>query len=313
MSKQTILDEASQKLIQHKNTTEIQLKNLINFYEKHGQEFKKWWLNLDLEKKKKILMEISNHSIPQGDEDPEYSKTFSFVLTPELTIGYMTKNNGKDLFETIEAYVYNNEAMYEKELIRFRTVKKNLGKSFVIDGYNDNAFIIQGKWYNFTEKARQKDMKEIDKWIEMGIAIEGTVYGAIEVRRGYLISTFTLLADEYQDLELGEKIQNKLTLHGGAYLKKCFNCDKIESKDQKFLICDGCKMAFYCSKECQKNNWKNHKKYCSKSIKTCYYCKKIEEIEKDFKVCSACHQAVYCSKDCQVQHWKIHKKDCKKV
>jgi hypothetical protein len=39
------------------------------------------------------------------------------------------------------------------------------------------------------------------------------------------------------------------------------NCDACD-KECSPLACAKCRQAFYCSKECQKAHWKNHKKYC---------------------------------------------------
>lgn len=41
--------------------------------------------------------------------------------------------------------------------------------------------------------------------------------------------------------------------------KKCENCQVI---DQKLLICTGCRIIYYCGRECQKAHFKNHKLKC---------------------------------------------------
>lgn len=43
----------------------------------------------------------------------------------------------------------------------------------------------------------------------------------------------------------------------------CQNC-KNKGKDLflKFFLCNKCKLVFYCSEECQQNNFIKHKKYC---------------------------------------------------
>ncbi|KAJ7741459.1 hypothetical protein DFH07DRAFT_943574 [Mycena maculata] len=42
----------------------------------------------------------------------------------------------------------------------------------------------------------------------------------------------------------------------------CATCYKPEPKSPKFSRCGACQEAVYCSKECQKKDWKNHKKPC---------------------------------------------------
>jgi hypothetical protein len=41
--------------------------------------------------------------------------------------------------------------------------------------------------------------------------------------------------------------------------EKC--CNRIDLK-----YCRGCKIVFYCSKECQRSEWSFHKRFCSKSL-----------------------------------------------
>jgi len=46
---------------------------------------------------------------------------------------------------------------------------------------------------------------------------------------------------------------------------KCayFKCQKVESKLREFKACAKCKVAFYCSRKCQKRHWKNgHQESC---------------------------------------------------
>ncbi|KAI0323316.1 hypothetical protein GY45DRAFT_1332621 [Cubamyces sp. BRFM 1775] len=44
----------------------------------------------------------------------------------------------------------------------------------------------------------------------------------------------------------------------------CRNCNKPPSmiKGEKFLMCTGCKIALYCSKACQQEDWGRHKPQC---------------------------------------------------
>jgi len=46
--------------------------------------------------------------------------------------------------------------------------------------------------------------------------------------------------------------------------KKCDNCSKHESDPEKPLkACSKCQSAHYCSRECQKADFKKHKKVCA--------------------------------------------------
>ena len=41
--------------------------------------------------------------------------------------------------------------------------------------------------------------------------------------------------------------------------RKCCNTCHISGKFKK---CSGCEKVYYCSKECQRQDWKEHKKTC---------------------------------------------------
>ena len=47
--------------------------------------------------------------------------------------------------------------------------------------------------------------------------------------------------------------------------KECNKCkSKIGEGGKKLKLCSGCKDVYYCSIECQKSNWKEHKPLCKK-------------------------------------------------
>lgn len=52
-----------------------------------------------------------------------------------------------------------------------------------------------------------------------------------------------------------------LTLTGEKYKDICLACGK---KANNMKRCSGCKVSNYCSKKCQKKDWKNHKPICKK-------------------------------------------------
>jgi len=39
-------------------------------------------------------------------------------------------------------------------------------------------------------------------------------------------------------------------------------CDRRENSENQFEICSRCRIARYCSKKCQKKDWKKHKRSC---------------------------------------------------
>jgi hypothetical protein len=54
--------------------------------------------------------------------------------------------------------------------------------------------------------------------------------------------------------------------HHSIMLMKCFSCDSTESADFAFSSCKACRNIFYCSRVCQRENWKEHKQICKSLI-----------------------------------------------
>jgi hypothetical protein len=68
-------------------------------------------------------------------------------------------------------------------------------------------------------------------------------------------------------LQLQAQTSNQCTsLAGMRHL--CRACSKEPEEGEKLLACSRCKTAHYCSKECQKSDWKTHKQICIASAVT---------------------------------------------
>eukprot|EP01083_Nonionella_stella_P114864 339987_1 len=90
---------------------------------------------------------------------------------------------------------------------------------------------------------------------------------------------------------------------GSLMIDRCLNCNADASK-----TCIGCKLARYCSKKCQKRDWKynDHRSICPGKNDRCLNCNADAS-----KTCIGCKLAQYCSKKCQKIHWNgVHRSIC---
>ena len=100
-----------------------------------------------------------------------------------------------------------------------------------------------------------------------------------------------------------------------TYQEYCITCKK--ATDER---CSICKAAFYCSSECQENDWKAHQKQCAKLKEHKYFgdqmryycsrrgCKTITS--KPISCCPACKIFKYCSQACQQADLLQHQLIC---
>lgn len=104
----------------------------------------------------------------------------------------------------------------------------------------------------------------------------------------------------------------------------CNKCRVVEEEGTEFQQCGGCKYVSYCSKACQKEQWKAHKKSChryrhrkeiiaTKGFLACAFCNRAEPITcSDFtsSVCESCCKVFYCDRACRLQHQAEHQLVC---
>ena len=71
----------------------------------------------------------------------------------------------------------------------------------------------------------------------------------------------------FQTKEDAENINNKLDVLGcigkvsTIQVHSCANCGKHDF-EKIFKVCSKCRNPKYCSKECQRENWNEHKHHC---------------------------------------------------
>ena len=60
-----------------------------------------------------------------------------------------------------------------------------------------------------------------------------------------------------------QRVIDASTVQGRPTCARAF-CQRLGSDEKKFLRCSRCRLAFYCSPECQRADWKYHKMVCGR-------------------------------------------------
>lgn len=74
--------------------------------------------------------------------------------------------------------------------------------------------------------------------------------------------------------------------------RECWHCHKTEERALEiYKRCGNCREAIYCSRECQKSDYKGHKKFCAEKLEerkktlqkdTIVFVEKVREVGKQF-------------------------------
>lgn len=119
----------------------------------------------------------------------------------------------------------------------------------------------------------------------------------------------------------------------------CDGCQQFGDKDA--LQCGTCKKVRYCSRECQKKAWPEHKSRCTEPLRSCVWesasalaeelmesvpvketpksgpideshkCAECGFLSAGATLCAGCREVYYCDEECQNVHWRDHKAACR--
>ena len=99
---------------------------------------------------------------------------------------------------------------------------------------------------------------------------------------------------------------------GGRGMRHINQCKLCGKTGRNLLRCSRCRIAHYCSSECQVADWKKeHKNEC---VEPLFHCENCGKKGAGMLRCARCKVARYCNEKCQRQHWKNggHKQQCNK-
>jgi len=165
-----------------------------------------------------------------------------------------------------------------------------------------------------------QDIRMQRKWLKAAARM-----GSQEADEGLSDESIALMKTKAV-LEMNQK------LNGSHLPPECSFCVSPEPPGQPFLFCGRCRLAKYCSKECQTEHFRNgHKADCKANVaqKKDFHdnylqsllgcdapgCTRLQQEDGSAcKQCSGCKYMKYCSKECQKAHWKAgHKHECEGI
>eukprot|EP00555_Chaetoceros_dichaeta_P002627 CAMPEP_0198249684 /NCGR_PEP_ID=MMETSP1447-20131203/1129_1 /TAXON_ID=420782 /ORGANISM="Chaetoceros dichaeta, Strain CCMP1751" /LENGTH=418 /DNA_ID=CAMNT_0043934371 /DNA_START=135 /DNA_END=1391 /DNA_ORIENTATION=- len=85
------------------------------------------------------------------------------------------------------------------------------------------------------------------------------------------VKYISLLSKEDMSSRTHESLVKKMPKIGKGYMRErngkrvCMYCKRVGSDGTDLVCCAKCSIAFYCNAQCQKTDWKRHKKWCGKS------------------------------------------------
>jgi hypothetical protein len=150
--------------------------------------------------------------------------------------------------------LWQNELLLKKlESVVYKENQRGMLRLQVNDTLSSCEFIFQ-KMEVPEKGVSPKYLRSYDIKTQIPIFYEYSK-GGLE-KYGYVLVT---LPEVITKKSFDQQIKERLSY------KSCSNCSERYTTMQK---CLGCESVYYCNKECQKNDWKRHKKDCKKDTVT---------------------------------------------
>ncbi|KAJ3328392.1 hypothetical protein HDU76_010034 [Blyttiomyces sp. JEL0837] len=259
--------------------------SLIKFWSEHHQTFKSTWKQMTPQTRRNFLKTVSpmlpeSRSQPyamMGNEKVDVSGAAN--LLPELCLDVLildedmgddvTKREyGKGMIALFDRWCSTEWGLHAHAMDSFDYIRRLLEanqigtrgpltpKKFVMMIEGD----MFGQAFDFTAKASGSDFGRMMEWREQGVVAFGHEFDLVFDRLSYLLSPVAQFVDEFRQEVLGSSSENKV-VRAAIGCQKCGIATKPDNTPLK--ACNNCKAAFYCSRECQKADWKSHKKVCT--------------------------------------------------
>jgi hypothetical protein len=179
---------------------------LVQYWDRHNKLFNIWWLNLNSNNQKQILLK----AIPDIPENPNNSSNdinvkFTDIILPELTLQGLLTGNGKllSLFLARRLVTKDNCYAFDVNLLKELHMNDKLPSisGNQLDGV-DTPFIdptdINENIQALGKETSDEKRLEIQTLLQMGRLIHADVWLALKLRRSSIVALIVALVEEHQ-------------------------------------------------------------------------------------------------------------------
>jgi hypothetical protein len=235
-------------------------KGIRKFWKHHGGRFAAVWRGMSREARERLVFAVG----------PDMAKTRNYpescgqlLLIPEFVVSELA-NQGDALIRVIERAVdgklytqYVDDTQMIRGLIRDHKLVPEHSERNSVAFLHGRSHVGEIMNINTSRMAEQGT-----------VSVEGPVFYHVFLRRQMLLHTLANLMDEMRTNVFDrETPKNNRPIFARGLKCSLPSCTKTKRTDENgrerpLALCSRCGWAAYCSQECQRADWKEHKKLC---------------------------------------------------
>ncbi|EIW87262.1 hypothetical protein CONPUDRAFT_149295 [Coniophora puteana RWD-64-598 SS2] len=248
----------------HRGTME-QLRELLKMPEYKQCSFQDWFRLVSAEKRRKTLDQIFENTCWLASFGQDCR-----VLCPEINSTALLKRRGLELFDFCDRFA------------------ESMGSSKEDDPLQRLGNMLWNDWWSSARRPEDSNVKR-DQYENYSFMYEFYTYLRLEFLDQFVLCAHkTVMKACLENMSHSDSFvprlvylagprgvqellatRRELKSRAGHSCEYCDRCPEDIGNNVKFLVCSGCKRKlkfeyYYCSKECQKSDWPQHKVHCGK-------------------------------------------------
>ncbi|TDH65435.1 hypothetical protein CCR75_008603 [Bremia lactucae] len=255
-------------------TDESLTQYLTRFWRANAPAFMRWFLALPYAGQVSLLRNASP-DMPLSYDPAEPRPQATQLLTPELTLSALLEENGKALLRLMNARATKSEQCIRHDMLYLASLRatgtmptfsgetfKHVSLAFV--DLADPEHHVQ----SLLPSATREIIEEKTKLINQGKLMEADVWLTLQMRQQIIFTVLTNVAHTFETMFLKQGMVPDIS----AAQIGCRYCGSSTQKNEGAKIATPllkcvCNVTFYCCKEHQVEDWRNHKSSCTKATR----------------------------------------------